>query len=128
MAAKRVASYSDFSENDVKSKRILNGSGFLGSPASLATSDLFEPDEAEETVGTSSHLREEIASSDLFEPNSKTGSPHETCVLSPISSELYEPLDSSGAELTRVPTIDSDILERPMKTWDAFHCQKLRRS
>ena len=23
----------------------------------------------------------------------------------------------------RVPTIDSDILER-MKTWDAFHCQK----
>lgn len=58
MAAKRVASCSDFSENDVKSKRILNGSGLLGSPASPANSDLFEPDEAEETVGTSSHFRE----------------------------------------------------------------------
>ena len=91
MAAERVASCSDFS------KRFFNDSGVLYSPD---TTDLFEPDEVEETVGTRNHLRVEIASSDLFEPISETGSPCETFVLSPISSELYEPLDLSEAELT----------------------------
>ena len=64
MAAKRVTSCSDFSENDVKSKRFFNDSGVLDSPP---TSDLFEPDEVEETVGTRNYLRVEIASSDLLE-------------------------------------------------------------
>ena len=97
MAAKRVASCSDFSENDVKSKRVFNDSGVLDSPA---TSDPFEPDEAEETVGTRNHLRVEMTSSDLCEPISETESRRDTFVLSPISSELYELLDWSETEVT----------------------------
>ena len=99
MAKKRFSSCSIFEDHDENLKRVFRTSDEVDNPP---TSDLYEPDEQEGEAGaaTEINLNSEILSSELFEPRSDEDedNPDETLILSPKSSELFEPLMSSESD------------------------------
>ena len=102
MAKKRLSSCSIFEDRDENLKRVFRTYNEVDSPP---TSDLYEPDEQEGEAGAateiSPRLGSEIASSELYEPRSEDDdNADKTMIVSPNSSELFEPLLSSESDVS----------------------------